>query len=583
MSRFALQSCICFVAANLAGCGSATEEPGDDGGASEGGGDGIYTLSGTLQGLQGATVVLTQANGDELTLDANGTFEFPTRLGDQEGYEVLVQTQPIDPDQTCEVTLGSGAIDGASVGELVVDCVTPIRHVVILGIDGLGGLFVEEADMPNLDALMEEGTWTLSMQNALPTSSSTNWMSMIGGTSPDQHGVLNNAWQPGDSNPPPTLFAVVRGQRPDAKSGMFHDWQDFDRLVEEGVVDRRQHPGDEQETMDAALAWADANAPELLFIHLDHVDHAGHLNTWGSDAYFASAKVADDLVGQLRAGLESNGMWPYTALLVSSDHGGAGFSHGADTTPERPIPFVARTPQGQPTAITRETRIWDIAATAAALLEVTPPPEWVASPVIEVWGPIEAPVEDPLPQVEVETLELVYTDDGTGSFSSVSFWRPSVPAGYVSLGDIPADSYTSPMVTGYAVAADHPAVTSPRGYEKIWSDDGANGNMMVTLWNPVPPAGYVCPGQIAKADYGEPPALDELACVRQEYVKLSGVEFVWDDTGSGATWDGSVWGCAPAGEGTLVHPTFLSRRHHDGPGYGECMGLVESMTTSAGG
>ena len=63
----------------------------------------------------------------------------------------------------------------------------------------------------------------------------------------------------------------------------------------------------------------------------------------------------------------------------------------------------------------------------------------------------------------------------------------------------------------------------------------------------------------------------------------TGVEFVWDDTGSGATWDGSVWGCASVGEGTLVHPTFLSRRHHDGPGYGECMGLVESMTTSAGG
>ncbi|MGB1700114.1 MAG: Vps62-related protein, partial [Nannocystaceae bacterium] len=301
------------------------------------------------------------------------------------------------------------------------------------------------------------------------------------------------------------------------------------------------------------------------------------------DAYFNAAKAADDLLGQLRTALEANGMWPYTALLVSSDHGGAGFSHGADTTPERPIPFVARTPQGVPTAITRETRIWDIAATAAALLDLTPPPEWVASPVIEVWGPAETTEEAPLPQVMVDTLEPIYTDEGTGSFASVSFWRPTVPEGFRSLGDVPADTYTSPLVTGYAVAADHPAVVSPVGYEKIWSDEGANGNMMVTLWNPIPPAGYVCPGQLAKADYGDPPGLDEIACVRHEYLKLSGVDFVWDDTGSGASWDGSVWGCASVGDDTLVHPTFLSRRHHDGPGYGECMGLIESMTESAGG
>ena len=204
------------MAANLVGCGGSDNGDGPNSGSAEGeeGSGGIYALSGTLSGLQGASLVLTQANGDTLTLDADGAFEFSMRLSDGESYAVAVDAQPLDPDQTCAVELGDGVIDGTSVSDVVVDCVTPIRHVVILGIDGLGGAFVEEADMPNLDALMSEGTWTLTMQNALPTSSSTNWMSMIGGTSPDQHGVLNNGWQPGDSNPPPTLFAVVRGQRP---------------------------------------------------------------------------------------------------------------------------------------------------------------------------------------------------------------------------------------------------------------------------------------------------------------------------------------------------------------------------------
>ena len=579
----------CGLPVSLAGCGggldvesgaSMTEDSvADDETTAGDPGPGTYALSGDLSGLQGASVTLRRATGDELVVEANGPFSFTTLLEDAESYDVQVSVQPAGPDQTCEVTAGQGAVAGADVTDLEVRCVTPIRHVVILGIDGLGGSFVEAAQTPNLDALMAEGVWTLTMQNALPTSSSTNWMSMIGGTSPDQHGVLSNAWQPGDSTPPPTLFAVLRGQRPDAKSGMFHDWQDFDRLVEPGVVDRREHPGDEQETMDAAIAWADANAPALLFIHLDHVDHAGHLNTWGSDAYYNAVASADALVGQLRGALEANGMWPYTALLVSSDHGGVAFNHGADTPDERPIPFIARTPQGEPGTIARETRIWDIAATATSLLDLTAPPEWVASPVVEVWGAPDLEALEVLPVVEIDTLSQLYTDQGTGSFEDVAFWRPEVPEGYVSLGDVASDGYSTPLEIGYAVLADHPAVVKPRGFEKIWTDEGAGGDGQVTLWNPVPPAGYVCPGQLAKPDHGAPPSVEEIACVRVDYAQLGMPSFIWGDTGSGAGWDGSVWGCGASASGTLVHPTFLSRRHHDGPGYNECVGLLEARVS----
>ena len=229
--------------------------------------------------------------------------------------------------------------------------------------------------------------------------------------------------------------------------------------------------------------------------------------------------------------------------------------------------------------MTRETRIWDIAATAAKLLELEIPASWVASPVQEVWGPLEFPEVAPLEVQTSEALTLIYNDEGTGSFANVSIWRPGVPEGFRSLGDVPFDAYTSPMVTSYVVAADHPAVTQPMGYEKIWSDAGANGDLQVTLWNPIPALGSVCPGQIATADYGAPPELDAIACVRADHAQVAGVAFVWDDTGSGADWDGSIWGCTTPPNGVLVHPTFLSRRHHDGPGYVECMGLSQDLTT----
>ncbi|MCH9682799.1 MAG: alkaline phosphatase family protein, partial [Deltaproteobacteria bacterium] len=377
---------------------------------SESGGDSSHVLGGMVQGLQGATVEIV--NGAEtLALDTDGPFTFPTRLDSGDGYAVEVSVQPSGPDQTCTVVAGDGVVAEADIDDIIVRCVTPIRHVIVLGIDGLGGDWLAPIDTPALDALRAEGVWTPQMQNVLPTSSSTNWMSMIDGTTPQQHGVLSNGWQPGDSNPPPTMFAALRQQRPDATIGIFHDWADFDRLVEPGIADHVEHPGDEQETMTAAIAWMQREQPTLLFIHLDHVDHAGHLSTWGSAPYVAAVEDADTLTGQLRTAVEDAGMWPYTAVIVSSDHGGTAFSHGSDTAAERTIPFILRAPQSTPGLLERDVRIWDIAATVLALLDVPAPPEWVASPVVEGLFDRTATLPPPLEEgmaVAVDQHVLLY-------------------------------------------------------------------------------------------------------------------------------------------------------------------------------
>ena len=91
-----------------------------------------------------------------------------------------------------------------------------IDHVVIIGVDGMGGLFVGGPETPTLDAMMLEGAFTLTMQNALPTSSSTNWMSMVNGQGTDGHGVYSNGWSVGDSQPASTVIKILREQRPDA-------------------------------------------------------------------------------------------------------------------------------------------------------------------------------------------------------------------------------------------------------------------------------------------------------------------------------------------------------------------------------
>ncbi|VAW45024.1 probable outer membrane secretion protein -Rhodobacter capsulatus [hydrothermal vent metagenome] len=93
----------------------------------------MYPIRGTLTGLDIASsaVVLQNNEGDDLILNANGDFVFPTLLDDGSNYAVTVLSQPTSPTQTCLVTGGNPEIDngtgivlGGSVSSIVVTCTT---------------------------------------------------------------------------------------------------------------------------------------------------------------------------------------------------------------------------------------------------------------------------------------------------------------------------------------------------------------------------------------------------------------------------------------------------------------------------
>ena len=54
-----------------------------------------------------------------------------------------------------------------------------VKHVVMIGLDGLAGNTVEAADMPTVKSMMAEGAWTLQARSILPSSSACNWRRYI--------------------------------------------------------------------------------------------------------------------------------------------------------------------------------------------------------------------------------------------------------------------------------------------------------------------------------------------------------------------------------------------------------------------
>lgn len=269
-----------------------------------------------------------------------------------------------------------------------------VQHVVVIGVDGMSPNGVLNADAPNMRRLREQGAWTFHARGVMPTVSSPNWASMIMGAGPEQHGVTSNEWEtnkfeiePTVKGPGgffPTIFSVIRAQRPDAFLAVYHDWDGFGRLVERKLVNVVEHDEGPTNTMRQAVACLASHQTTLLFVHLDHVDHAGHEFGHGTPQYYAAVKVTDELLGQMLAAIRDAGLEETTVVLVTADHGGVGKGHGGATMAEIEIPWIIRGPgirRGY--EIKSPVNTYDTAATIAFLLKVTPPDAWIARPVTE--------------------------------------------------------------------------------------------------------------------------------------------------------------------------------------------------------
>ena len=286
------------------------------------------------------------------------------------------------------VQSGCAPLEGSSPSELE----SFAEHVVVIGIDGLSPDGIQQAETPHFDQLINTGAHTFRARAVMPTSSSPNWGSMMMGAGPEQHGVLSNDWgvdnielEPvckDETGRYPSIFGVLRKAMPDAKMAAIHDWGGFGRLVNPEYPDLIQDGDGPDQTVELALSFIAEHAPLFTFVHLDHVDHAGHQDGHGTPEYYASVVEADRMVGDLLEGIKEAGILENTVVIVTSDHGGVGKGHGGSSLAEMEIPWIvsgAGVKAGY--VIDEPVDTYDTAATVAYALGVSSHPCWIAQPV----------------------------------------------------------------------------------------------------------------------------------------------------------------------------------------------------------
>ena len=79
-----------------------------------------YKVGGTISGLSGGTMVLTDNGSDILPVSTNGSFTFATVLDSGAAYDVAVATQPTG--QICTVANGSGTVGTSNVADITISC-----------------------------------------------------------------------------------------------------------------------------------------------------------------------------------------------------------------------------------------------------------------------------------------------------------------------------------------------------------------------------------------------------------------------------------------------------------------------------
>ncbi len=93
-----------------------------------------YTIGGNVSGLSGGNSVELQNNlTDNITVNANGGFVFPTALLDETNYSVTVLTQPAG--QTCLLSNNTGTLGGGDVSDVNIACSTQSIGLDVSSID----------------------------------------------------------------------------------------------------------------------------------------------------------------------------------------------------------------------------------------------------------------------------------------------------------------------------------------------------------------------------------------------------------------------------------------------------------------
>ena len=279
-------------------------------------------------------------------------------------------------------------------------CAWPPERMLIVSIDALRPEAVrDEKAAPFMLELTRQAAYTWVAQTTRPSVTLPGHTSMLTGYDVPKHKADSNEWYktPGARVLVPTIFqyasenglatAMIAGK----KHFYYFEQEEFldYHLVNPKALDAQ--------IADTAVEYILNNDFDLMVVHFANVDKAGHNYEWMSPQYLETVSRADTALQRVLLALRQAGRFDSTLIIVSTDHGGTGISHGdASLTTNKTIPWMILGPCVKPgyEIEEKEVQIFDTAVTALWALGLPRKDDLDGVPICEAFSsalPVDCP------------------------------------------------------------------------------------------------------------------------------------------------------------------------------------------------
>lgn len=220
-----------------------------------------------------------------------------------------------------------------------------INKVLIFGLDGVRPDALQFANTPNIDQLANNGTYSWDALNEGTTSSGPGWSNILTGVWQNKHGVTNNSFVGSNFAKYPPIFKYIEDHNPELHTVSICEWHPINNSISTSFADRIVNTNGPDNTESVVSAYLVDENPDVMFVHLDSPDGAGHGFGYSIDVpeYISTLEEVDTSIGKMLDVLDSRSTredenW---LIILTTDHGGLGRSHGGNSIDETNVFFIA--------------------------------------------------------------------------------------------------------------------------------------------------------------------------------------------------------------------------------------------------
>lgn len=255
------------------------------------------------------------------------------------------------------------------------------NKVLLISVDGLRPDGMQACGNPYVKELEKMCAYTYTARSMEPSVTFPCHFSMTHSVTPQRHGILTNTYVP-QVRPVEGIFEKIK--HAGGISAMFYGWEPLRDIAKPGslkfatYINAYMQESVDTVLTDEAIKTIKENTPDFAFLYLvDTDDKGGHDNGWMTEEYLRRASIAIDNVKRM---IDAFG--EEYSVIIMSDHGGHGRSHGSTMPEDMTIPLFFYGKDFAAGEIKEELSLLDIAPTIAKLMDVEPDREWEGRSVI---------------------------------------------------------------------------------------------------------------------------------------------------------------------------------------------------------